>query len=131
MTDQFSPEYKAYLLSDEAKGLQHFWQRKEGDRFAMGKDYVGLVTHPWKGQHDEATWLPTLWDLTQIIEWAGYSWTMGHYCEDGPAWYVANAVVSGEELGPLLEAEEWEDVMLAAAKLAVRTIESGARVGHG
>jgi len=121
MPDQFSKEYIAYILSDEAEGLQDAmgWAKKGGWVSINGKpelvtevdDYVATykAKGTWRGQ-GELPKLPVLHDLLEIIEGAGRGYTLTHsdgYClEDHEA---RNAVA-----GP--------DIMVRFAKLAVRAL---------
>jgi hypothetical protein len=113
MTDQFSPEYIAYILSDEAKGLQRLWNVQPGDWYVRPTESVPeLVTGmilSW--DFTACIWLPTLWQLLQIIERAGWGWIrdkQGRWTGYRPK-HVAIRVSGSED-------------MLAAAKLAVRAI---------
>lgn len=156
-TDQFSQEYIAFILSDEAKGLQGKWQElgvgsgqavigtNVSNWYALGLVHrhmtlstEGDVLSGWavsevlsgylhwhcnkeKRIWENWAWLPALWDPLQIIERAGYHWER-----------QGTALLACREVGYHADTDEieWEvlredihgDLMLAAAKLAVRAI---------
>ena len=67
---------------------------------------------------ERSRWLPTLWQLVQIIEGAGYHWSRWF---DG-SMSMLRCDADGEEydtVGPTQET----DTMLAAAKLAAKALE--------
>jgi len=149
-TDQFSPEYIAHILSDEAKGLQEVWRRNgvsEGDHcvgtnrdtggvrgvvhrhrlqttdggmaagFAVSENLNGTLH--WYCNKDKRipedwAWLAGLYDLLQIIEGAGVRISIF-----APEEYSEHWLIAGDRVG---ESADDRDLMLAAAKLAVRAI---------
>jgi hypothetical protein len=124
MTDQFSPEYIEFVR--KAKCLQDEWRPKAGDTvLAQPWEITGLEWWSAPAQQvgeleedGELFWLPTLWDLLQIIEGAGCTWERDE--EEWTLW--------GPGDNTYASAAEWldendNDDMLAAAKLAVRALE--------
>ena len=114
MDEQFSREYIAFMLSDEAKVLREKWEPKEGDRFAMGDSYIGLVSHSWGRICTGTAWLPSLFQLIRIIESAGYTWE--RLTEEWRLYRNHRLVFS---LGTTYTIGD----MLAAAQLAARAVE--------
>ena len=138
MTEQFTPEYIAYIL--KAKALQALWMPAVGDAFlvhATGATEVildwdardtgvwtiqlgigaGSTKHFWtRGTicGPGAVWLPTLFQLIRVIEGAGFHW----YRRTNETWGIHREG----------DADRWEvnaygDDLLAAAQLAVRAVE--------
>lgn len=135
MTDQFSQEYVDYILSDEGKALQegHFLEVGEWRIFEpmFKDDRPWLVTDSGEGYgltsqgvypdgspcacmytRERSRWLPTLWDLLQII--------------------VGKIRPPENEVAEMASALEWiasealmkaEPIMFAAAKLAVKALK--------
>jgi hypothetical protein len=178
MTDQFTPEYKAFVCSDEAKGLQKEWEPKVGDwcwNLSHGQKQVDaeyyqlnklyLVTDYDLGNRDDEyeenwgsqwvlhapteqgptwidktitdqreitdnfVWLPTLWQLLQIIEGAGWEWhrtaadlEMNANNQIVVKEFALLAMRTGADGTVMREVETGGDTMLAAARLAVRAI---------
>ena len=131
MTNQFTPEYIQYILSDEAKGLQELLSRSGEGVWFIECCQDDLVSGEWSKPHvldeDNPTYIlhyedyedmefvivPTLFDLISIIEGAGWRWQRDM---DGK-WLI----VKGAEYH---RADGWKDGdMLAAAKLAERAVE--------
>jgi hypothetical protein len=142
---QFTPEYIQYiLLSDEAKGLQELWEPDLGDHVRdVNGDLVIVVGTAKAGglwvldlMDEEGTiydahssmvaWLPTLRDLLQVVEGAGYDVLYEGWTEDGERRHSFTAARPAEAKPSWSEAfidVGWEtDRMLAAARLAVRAI---------
>ena len=144
MTERFSPEYIAFILSDEAKVLQGQWKEPViGDwalvfpKSTLG-GVTGLVVRMGVGQWRHTTlrfgdgcegdfnhrvqlcWLPTLTDSLDMIEEAGYWWSTGLDYDGDDKWYTISAG-SIEDEGYI--ENDHKDRMLAAAKLAVRVLE--------
>ena len=124
MTEQFSQEYIAFIR--KAKVLQTLWVPAAGDWVLLthrGKQEVNCLgtmddSRDWVEWAKEAleyrhiVWLPTLFQLTRVIEGAGWEWQRtidGRWliktCSD---YYTVSA--KGDDL-------------LAAAQLAVRAVE--------
>ena len=142
MTERFSPEYKAFILSDEAKVLQGQWKKRGVqigdwvDARGFGQDAVGVIyasgglsdDHWAVGLPELSTgrpdihihwlrWLPTLTDSLDMIEEAGWEWARSpgiwHAWKPTPVQGTAETWVS---------VNDTEDI-LAAAKLAVRVLK--------
>ena len=146
MPDQFSLEYIAYILSDEAEGLQDAmgWAKKGGWVSINGKpelvtevdDYAATYKAKgiWRGQ-GELPKLPVLHDLLQIIEGAlrphcGYMFSFNEYeGDEGQRNYRCYEVTPLEYMEPLGN-EPHDDLMLAAAKLAVRVLTNRDYTNH-
>jgi len=113
MDEQFSQEYIAFMLSDEAKVLREKWEPKEGDRFAMGDSYIGLVSHSWGRICTGTVWLPSLFQLIRIIEGAGWEWRR-----------FGGLFLGWPHKPPTQEPIGFDDkdIMLAAAQLAARAV---------
>ena len=140
MTEQFSQEYKAFMQSDEAKGLQALWvpaagdwvlltHRGEGVPNCLGtmddrKDWVDWAREALK--YRDVTWLPTLFQLIRVIEGAGYDWKLqGSMRRKGTRVYSMSAEQDGPDILDYLS-EIDKDLVLAAAQLAVRAVEEKA-----
>ena len=129
---QFTPEYIAFMQSDEAKALQDDCEIVIGSHIVADDGGVAVVTdvhcilpepaefvavHMQNGMAfggcvDDVTWLPTLFQLIRVIEEAGWGWQRtidGRWliktCSD---YYTVSA--------------KGDDVF-AAAQLAVRAVE--------
>ena len=142
---QFTPEYIAFMQSDEARALQRLWEPAVGDVFlvhATGATEVilgwdardtgvwtiqlgigaGSTKHFWtRGTicGPGAVWLPTLWQLLRIIEGAEGVWEL-----------QANVMWPGRPDGERYRASVCDrklsygtDLLLATAKLAVKAVE--------
>ena len=141
MTEQqFTPEYIAFILSDEAKALQALWEPEEGDWFVATAPYVEVEGDDWPeidievgeinsihsawrmegGEYKTAgAWLPTLRQLVALVERTDKT-------------LFFNRVVNAEGKEPIWQVGfhgGWEifdkDLLLAAAQLAVRAIQGG------
>ena len=141
MTEQFSQEYIAYILSDEAKVLQKLWVPAAGDWILLthrGEQEVNCLgtmddRKDWAEWAREAlkyrdmTWLPTLFQLIGVIEGRWPRVEMGSYLLDG----VRHHWMRGLEMPPKTSVGRpivrETDIMLAAAQLAVRAVEGEAR----
>jgi len=122
--EQFSPEYIRFLQSDEAKALQGLWKPRIGDwaygsgvvhlRYKIDRDGSYFATESGESTFlGQLHWLPTLQQLLQIIERAGWDWSR---LDDG-TWRIHKPGYGTHE--------EWHlPDMLAAAKLAVRALEA-------
>ena len=144
MTEQqFTPEYIAYMQSDEAKALQDDCEIVIGSHIVADDGGVAVVTdvhcilpepaefvavHMQNGMAfggcvDDVTWLPTLFQLIRVIEGTGYYdgsdvdrvFMITGPSEDDPTWCV------GDFDGNSYYADK--DLMLCAAKIAVRAVE--------
>ena len=141
MTDQFSQEYIDYIL--KAKALQALWEPAVGD-WVYGSRYErrmhmviesrtehevevvtgvgcdGVQTPKTYRNHDGVLWLPTLFQLIRVIEGARYWWRW-RLAYDGEKRYEMRI---GKLKG---HGQAWDsaddDLMLAAAQLAVRAVE--------
>lgn len=146
MTDRFSPEYIKFILSDEASVLQERWKVNIGNWFCTSDGAsLWLVTavfregieafntsrsFSWPYQPDEfgkdelaeVQWLPSLTDLLDMIEEAGYWWSTSLDYDGDDRWYTISA--GSIEAGGYIE-NDHEDRMAAAATLAVRVLEEG------
>ena len=142
MTEQFSQEYKAFMQSDEAKGLQALWVPSIRDvvgvvdcdtvcLYSVQANYlseqIGLQDEEgqffgvfgeldelkeWALERDYMFWLPTLFQLIRVIEGAGQRFILMSPTETNHYWTL--------DIG-LIEYNE-QDLLLAAAQLAVRAI---------
>ena len=135
MTEQFSQEYIAFMQSDEAKALQALWEPKQWDVvWDEETESIGTllsVSGPivfvnfrdtdggWlRNVNKEVVWLPMLFQLLGVIEGAGVHLQIIAPRRDYPGddtW-----VVAGDRVG---QSSFDKDLMLAAAKLAVKVVE--------
>ena len=137
---QFTPEYIAYMQSDEAKALQALWKPAVGD-WVYGSRYErrmhmviesrtehevevvtgvgcdGVQTPKTYRNHDGVLWLPTLFQLIRVIEGATDQWSIERY----PSTVSDNLQVWIRGIG--FSAVPGSDLLLAAAQLAVRAVE--------
>ena len=129
MTERFSPEYKAFILSDDASVLQKGHEWNLGDWFVHREtESIGLLAIKPDDKilfvkKEAISWLPTLTDLLDMIEEAGWHWE-----RHGPALLAARCLGYHEdtdeyEYETIREDIQGEDTILAAAKLAVRVLE--------
>lgn len=135
VTDQFSQEYIDYILSDEAKALQERDGWQLGDWcYDQVTTQVLLVSHSDGKMYASDIWLPTLWDLVRIIEGAGWDWTvMSGWTSNDEGFYQLQSGKATEACAHTRDSYDWHtvesgeqsDVMLAAAKLAVRALGIG------
>ena len=105
MTEQFSPECIEYLLSDDV--LQRLWVPGAGD-WAWNREISAM--HLLRDEFDKCetdVWLPTLYQLLQVIEGAGKRVELILYELDRGTYY-----------GGLAE------LMMRAAKLAVKAVKA-------
>lgn len=137
---RFSPEYIKFIFSDEASVLQEQWKPRLGDWVLWGQ-HLGLVTFVPSGtfvpvtgtkylrvkfpnqratskKSEDLSWLPTLSDLLDMIEEAGWDW-MRSVSGEWSAWDDRTNIPK------LHNVYERGDRLLAAAKLAVRVLEEG------
>ena len=147
MSEQFSQEYIDFILSDEAKGLQRV-DLSPGDWVWTGHE-LGIVLRPWVGfetgplahltvlrlaksgwseesfSRTNLTKLPTLWELLQIIEGAGWDWAAERstftLLKTGEPRVRRFMTIANYEDDEYHRADD-DELMLAAAKLAVRAI---------
>ena len=139
MTERFSPEYIAFILSDEASVLQQQWKKRgvrKGDWAWDAGTETGKVrlvtsidTHTHSGSLDfvldgvakrwtaEVDWLPTLTDLLGMIEEADWEWSRNP--EAWHAWKPTPVRGTAEKWASIKDTED----ILAAATLAVRVLE--------
>jgi hypothetical protein len=116
-SDCFSPEYIEFMC--KAKCLQDRWMPTYGDWCVQPEWSMdpALVLEPDGIALHEAFWLPTLWDLVQII------WEAKRHksANEGQLLWPSMSTILTE----LAEATIWEaDTMLVAAKLAVKALEA-------
>jgi len=124
MTEQqFTPEYIEFMRGDEAKVLQQVWKPRWGD-FVHGGGMVHVrYKDDLEGTHYATEsgglaylgyfcWLPTLYDLLRIIEEVEWEWRK-----------TAEHLIGYPRAHPSkVEFCDDKDLMLAAAKLAVRAL---------
>ena len=142
MTERFSPEYKAFILSDEAKVLQEELRFERGARVIITStepiNELGiLIEREFGGDQWRifiprvgriAWWVtssllrfPSLTDLLGMIEERVEGWSMSH-SKDYPKGF---AYQYSTEYG-VIEINGSDNLLLAAAKLAVRVLEGKA-----
>ena len=137
MTEQqFTPEYRAYMQSDEAKrlqdahlvelgewrvlmpvfGMDHPWFVTKGDEYGLSVEGTRADGHKVACLYarERSRWLPTLFQLIGVIEGAGFRW----YHRTNGTWGIHREG----------DADRWEmndkqGDMFAAAKLAVKAVE--------
>ena len=121
---QFTPEYIKFMQSDEAKCLQALWEAKQWDHvwdletespgilFSVPTNivfvnFLGTDSGWLRDINKETVWLPTLYQLLQVIEGAGKRVELILYELDRGTYY-----------GGLAE------LMMRAAKLAVKAVKA-------
>ena len=123
---QFSKEYIAFMQSDEAKALQ------KGREFGIGDWYIPRPERPEpqliKNRLDmscrDVRWIKlfTLFQLIRVIEGAGWRVSMRSPVHGVPGrdrWMVMGTPPSGSARAEIHN----DDLLLAAAQLAVRAVE--------
>ena len=148
---EFTPEYRAFIFSDEAQCLQKHIDIQLGtvvysehiDRMAAVSEvledpdntnadfYATFEKYSQQSglRRDEVIVLPTLRQLLGVIEGAGWRWEAEMLTERrGPGGRYTEYRIGAEheeDKDSLLCLDNWEegDLMLAAAKLAARAVE--------
>jgi len=153
MTERFSPEYIKFVTESEA--IQALWRKRDvrpGDYISLpttGSIWLitRLVADGWKAmcviadiageehllladKRVYVRWLPTLSDLLDMLEEAGWSWNAHHIPGDEgvPTWgYTVGAIritdFWASDWDAVENSEVESDKELAAARLLARVLE--------